>query len=391
MPRVYETFDSNGKPHRKKRFNYTNYKGKRTTGTGTSSWKETRKIAQDVQAKHDRIRKGLEPHPKEESKHAKRPFEEVVEEYLSWGNSQGGRGGKPWGKVHSRMKKSHLTWWQKTLKIKKLGDLDSILPKAEKALQELQVQGKSGKTLSNYAGDLNSFCIWCINKSRKYLSENPIEGISDFDITPKSKRRLLTLKEIHKILNVAPLYRSILYQVSFCSGCRANELRQMSEDHLDIKLGGLHLDAEWTKNRKPGFQPLPKALVTSLVDFMESHEALRLYDRHYIRSDSKRENIPEYPLLFVPTHTARVLDIDMEKAGINKWTKDGKVDFHACRVAYITYIFDAGANVKEAQSLARHADAQMTMNIYGRTQDERLRDIAERLGGSILPSKDTEK
>jgi integrase len=48
---------------------------------------------------------------------------------------------------------------------------------------------------------------------------------------------------------------------AFASGLRKEELRSLVVRDLDIKRGGLVLRAEWTKNRKDGFQPLPAFLV----------------------------------------------------------------------------------------------------------------------------------
>jgi integrase len=42
-------------------------------------------------------------------------------------------------------------------------------------------------------------------------------------------------------------------ETAFLSGLRANELRHLTLDHLDLDRCGLHLDAVWTKNRQPGF------------------------------------------------------------------------------------------------------------------------------------------
>jgi hypothetical protein len=44
------------------------------------------------------------------------------------------------------------------------------------------------------------------------------------------------------------------------------------------------------------------------------------------------------PLLYVPSHPARSLDMDLEKAGIPKVTPKGKIDFHAVRLAYINLV-----------------------------------------------------
>ena len=51
---------------------------------------------------------------------------------------------------------------------------------------------------------------------------------------------------------------------------------------------------------------------------------------------------------------------------------EGKVDFHACRVAYISLLFEAGVSTKEAQTLARHSTLDLTLNTYARTREDRL-------------------
>jgi integrase len=65
------------------------------------------------------------------------------------------------------------------------------------------------------------------------------------------------------------------------------------------------------------------------------------------------------------------------RAGIPKAAIGGKLDFHAVRLAYINLVIEAGATVKEAQTLARHATPQMTMGVYGRTREERLHQVVE--------------
>ncbi len=72
-------------------------------------------------------------------------------------------------------------------------------------------------------------------------------------------------------------------------------------------------------------------------------------------------------------------------AGIPKTTPAGKVDFHALRVAYTTFIWETGATTKEAQSVARHSDPRLTANTYGRTRLHSLQGRAEALGAMVLP------
>ncbi|GAJ16188.1 unnamed protein product, partial [marine sediment metagenome] len=227
---------------------------------------------------------------------------------------------------------------------------------------------------------LKAFCAWCMK--RGYLDADPLKGLAPFDMTPKTRRRLLTRDEIGRLLDVAPEHRRLVYEVAVCTGLRANELRSLTVEHLDVRRSGLYLDAEWTKNRRGGFQPLPRALAARLKAFADSGEVERLYaDAKGHGLKSKR---PERPLLFVPLAMTEGMNADLKKAAIPKYAPDGKVDFHALRMVYINAVIEAGANVKEAQSLARHATADLTMNVYGRTRRDRLADLAEAVGGRFL-------
>ena len=220
---------------------------------------------------------------------------------------------------------------------------------------------------------------WCVG--RGYIADDPTKGLAAFDTTPQTQRRAMTREEIGKLLASCAPHRRLLYEVAFCTGLRAKELRRLRKAHLDTRRGGLRLDAEWTKNRKPGFQPLPKSLVARLAEFADGSGAAEFYRQCYAQAGASPEGIPKDPLLYVPSHTARDLEKDLEAAGIPKWQPgEGKIDFHACRVAYITFIVESGVTAKEAQELARHATSDLTMNVYARTRPERLTEAVEAVG-----------
>ena len=79
----------------------------------------------------------------------------------------------------------------------------------------------------------------------------------------------------------------------------------------------------------------------------------------------------------------RDFDADLERAGITERTAEGKLDFHACRVAFVSLVVEAGASVKEAQALARHATADMTLYTCARARSERLVEVAEIVGRNL--------
>ena len=148
----------------------------------------------------------------------------------------------------------------------------------------------------------------------------------------------------------------------------------------------ISLDAAWTKDRKAGFQPLLRHLVEQLAVFAQSGEAGRIYAAHFHKAKT-RKLPPQRPLLYVPSQTDRRLTLDLERVAIPKHTPQGKLDFHAFRVTYINWIIDTGVTVRDAQALARHASPQMTLNVYGRPEQERMAEAVENMaaGAALEP------
>ena len=90
------------------------------------------------------------------------------------------------------------------------------------------------------------------------------------------------------------------------------------------------------------------------------------------------------PLLAVPiSHCVRMLRLDTDKAGIPFTTLEGKIDFHSLRVTYTSFVIEAGATVKEAQSLARHSTPYLTMNVYAKARPGRLHEVAAKVGEMV--------
>ncbi len=359
---------------------FTQYSGRRKFFWGTHNRQETLRIARRLEDEHRQVTLGYRPAPKDSERAKRKPVDEVMDAYLLWGKAQGGRGGQPWSAVHFRMKRKFIAFWKDRLDLRTMADFDGILDKVENTIGDLMGKGLTPKTAWDHADGLQSFCNWCAR--RGLLEDNPLKRLQKIDTSPRTCRRAMTGEEIRRLLESSPPHRRLLYETAFVSGLRAGELRALEVQHLDVRRGGVHLDARWTKNRKPGFQPLPRALVTRLGEFAAKGEAKRFYAKAHRRSDGKP---PEEPILYVPSHPARSMDEDLKAAGIPKWTPEGKVDFHAARSAYVTAVVESGANAKEAQVLARHATPAITMNVYARTRPERLAEVAERVGKTVLP------
>jgi site-specific recombinase XerC len=157
------------------------------------------------------------------------------------------------------MRSSYLKRWQSQLNLLSLADLPGIFPRVEKALRAF-AQDRTGKTAMNYAEALSAFCDWCVQ--RGYLEADPLKDLVAFDTEPQTILRAMPAEDIARLLEVSAPHKRLLYETAFISGLRATELRHLDRaKHLDGDRGGLNLEASRTKNRKPGFQPLPARLV----------------------------------------------------------------------------------------------------------------------------------
>jgi len=350
-------------PNGKYRGYYLDGAGIQRHFTGSDNKTETRNLAIALEKKFLPVRLGLAAGVESGAS-----CREVVKQYLAWGALNGGRNGKPWGKTHFRMRKAHLEFWISELSVEKVAELNGCLSRVEATLKKLSDGGAAGKTLANYSEGISAFCDFLVK--RNYLEADPLKQLGRFDTSPKIKRRALTKGEIQLLLNTCAPHRRLCYEVAFCSGLRANELRSLIVSDLDVDRGGLVLRSSWTKNRQDDFQPLPQHLVEDLAK-------------------SVKEKEPGERLLWVPAHPARYLKKDLDRCGIKHRETDhpdGKVDFHACRVAYTTFVVESGASVKEAQALARHSDPKLTMNTYAKARDARLKNLAESVGSMVRTS-----
>ena len=237
----------------------------------------------------------------------------------------------------------------------------------------------------NYAEALAAFCDWCVQ--RGYLENDRLKNLVGFDTSPKRIRRAMRAEEIAQLLEVCAEKRRLVYETAFLSGLRAGELRSLTISELDTQRCGLHLRAGWTKNRKSGFQYLSRDLVDRPLAFAESGTPRELCEEAYRRNyKGDISKVPEQPLLYVPTHPVRSLYQDLKKAGIPKRTAQGNVDFHAARTAYINLVFRRHrASLKDAQELARHSSADLTLNVYGRARDDRMSAAVERMAKRVIP------
>ncbi len=377
-------YDQDGNPvmQPKWRVVLCNHRGRRQMFTLTTNKAQSQRQADMLEQHIREIKNGLRPSPEEEAEDSarERPFDDVLEEYMTWGKTQGGRRGLPWDDEHADKKERDLKFWQDTLGLKAIGDTAGILRKVEAACRDMFATGKSGKTVSNKVQNLRGMLLWCFR--RGHIDGNPLRELGRFNTEPTFVRRAMTQDEYHLLLAHCASHRRLLYETAVCSGLRENELRMLQPKDLDRDNIALRISHLVDKGRRNRIQYIPAALMERLNAFAEMGEAKRLYKMIYRRQGDRpnRKAPPGDPLLYVPANTATMLRKDLDAAGIPFKTERGRLDFHALRTAYVNFLLDVGAAPKELQDLARHQTLEMTMNIYGRANDGRKRGLVASLG-----------
>lgn len=110
MASVYKVRGRDGKLLPAYRFKYRDASGKWAYGVGWPDKQKTRDHALSVEAECRAVRMGEKEAPPAWLKNRNVPIGEVIERYMQWGHTQGGRHGKPWDDQNAALKQSYLTW-----------------------------------------------------------------------------------------------------------------------------------------------------------------------------------------------------------------------------------------------------------------------------------------
>lgn len=236
-------------------------------------------------------------------------------------------------------------------------------------LADLRGDDGIGQRTFNYnLSAIKQFAKWLCQERRTTV--NPIQYLKRMTQTEKrTKRRALTIDEQIKLLekteagqthhNMTGHERRLCYTLALQTGLRANELRSLTTACFDFTGNTVALTGAYTKNKKLAVIDLKPETAAE----MKQHLAGKL-------PDVAAFNMPDQP--------AKMIQKDLEAAGIPYETDEGKADFHSLRHSFITNLARAGVHPSDAQALARHSSVTLTMDHYTHTTRESLRRIINR-------------
>ena len=252
------------------------------------------------------------------------------------------------------------------------------------SLRELRDHGRSSQTSNHWLQTVRQFARWMVSNCR--LDRDPFARLKPMNVNldPRRRRGELSPDELHSLLAAASgsatevrgltgADRAMLYRVAVGTGFRASELAALVPAFfaLDASPPLVVLPAEYTKNRKGATQPLPTALVVEL--------------RAYLMGRPGKTAV--WPGNWCEK-AADMLRVDLAVAGVPVEV-DGPEgtetrDFHALRSVYISNVIRAGADLKQAMTLARHSDPKLTAGRYARTRLHDLGSVVDKLPESTV-------
>ena len=208
----------------------------------------------------------------------------------------------------------------------------------------------------------------------------------------RARERLKGKPELVAKLEWTGRERQLIYKTLVTTGLRKKELTSLRLRNLDLESDPayLTLDAADEKNREGNSIPLRADLTAELRQWLSdrvaaAQEAVRReptvsFDaavirlrRDYNSETTESELSPYAPLFDVPAGLLRILNRDLEVAGIPKRDDRGRtLDVHALRHTFGTHLSRAGVPLRTAQAAMRHSSPTLTANIY---TDPRLLDV----------------
>jgi integrase len=227
------------------------------------------------------------------------------------------------------------------------------------ALGSLRDGGLSARTLNAHLTAVKQFARWLYRDGR--CLDNPLAALSRLPEAGDRRviRRPLDAAELRRLIDAtkaAPAWqglsgpdRAMLYTIGAATGFRRGELASLTRAsfRLDAEPPVIVCEAAYTKNGKQAEQPIPEALAAVLRLWVATKPADR----------------PAFDPL--PEKTGRMLKADLALAGVAVVDASGRVvDMHSLRHGYITALAKAGTPIKTLQTLARHSDPKLTLNVY---------------------------
>ncbi len=299
--------------------------------------------------------------------HKKRPLGKHVEDFAEFLRAKGNT------EKHTRLTLADLRECVKACKFTFLSDLSASRVQAH--LQRRKEQGLSLRTLNRKLVAIKSFARWLMKDRR--LQETPLAHLSGWNVNldRRLERRALSLEEAKALIEFTKQSkrsfrglkgesRAMLYSLALGTGFRVSELASLVRESFSLEdnTPTVTCAASYSKNRKEAVQPLPLSLIPSLNEWLDRQPmSKKLWPGTW--TEKAAEMIALDAKATREDCIRRLGSVKDDFLAIVN-TDGQKLDFHALRHSYVTWIVKSGCNVRNAQMLARHSDVKLTLGVY---------------------------
>ena len=333
-------------------FRHTDADGIKREEKGCPDKRTTEEMARQAENEAAKIRAGLiDPKAERLAEAGRRPIMEHLEEYVA---NLKAKGDEP---KHVQLTRTYAARILESARIQRIADLAPSV--VLDALARLTGQGLSARTVNAHTTAVKGFARWLWRNGRSVDHPLAILGRLNEEADRRLVRRDLSEAELRRLLDstysadpwrgMSGFDRAIFYTIGALTGLRRSEMASLTPQsfRLDDGVPMVVVEAGHTKNGKLAEQPITAGFAESLRPWLASKAPGR----------SVFETLPE--------KTGLMLKTDLERCGIAPVDSVGRVvDTHSLRHGFITTLAKAGVSVKTLQTLARHSDPKLTLNIY---------------------------
>ena len=342
------------KPAGKARYTilYFDENGRRRKITGATDKAVSQRIANGIENKIALRKQGLiDPAAERFADSARKPIAKHVDDFIASMEARG-RDAK-----HTKTTRTYVERILAQTAAEHISDLSpATVTLALGAIsQELEL---SARGVNAHATAIKAFMRWAWKDGRIRAYELGNIGRRNEQADRRYVRRPMSDTELRTLIataRTAPTWRGIsgndrswFYVLGAMTGFRRSEMGELRPEDFDLEgpMPVVCLDGSRTKNGKDCEQPLPPILAAELRPWLAS-------------------KVPGSPVLQLPEKTAVMLHADLRRCGIEPVDTQGRVvDTHSLRHGYGTALARAGVPIKVAQTLLRHSDPKLTMNVY---------------------------
>ena len=396
MATIYKRSQDRGKRRTPWYIGYTDHAGRRRTAKGFTDKAETERLAARLEDEARMIREGLTVSISQADRKA--PLDHHLEAFE---------------KHLQNRDVSQKQVYEVTTKIRRVLTgcafsrvADIKAHEVESYLESLRSEGLSKQTSNHYLRALKQFCRWL--KRTKRMDENPLADIPMLNVQTDRRhdRRPLLIEEFAllaaaaesgpPIEGVSGVDRATMYILSAWTGYRKGEIGSLTRSSFDLTSDPptVTVQAIYSKRKRTDTQVLHPDVVTRLTEWFAQNETAPTQILFPVSGkvpggiERKTAKMMRRDLAAARAAWLKEAKTDEERATREKSDflryKDAQgryADFHANRHTFITNLGRVGVHPKTAQTLARHSDIRLTMNVYSHTDLAEKTEAVRRLPG----------